>query len=250
MSPDGQSAAEGLSIAVGAVSAHPDPDTYLALQGAFERAVETFAGDAYRYRQNVGRLVAAQQRQMTAVLAAILLGALVITVVLNRLIAPPVRHAVRVAQAIAAGRLDNRIRVSGRGETSDLLRALATMQASIAAALDKIRALMAEQAASHAGEMAQQHARMEAALGNMNQGLCLFDGDGRLAVSNRRFAEMFGPPLPGAPAADVLRDAGLSLLLGGCGQRHRRRPVVRPGGRPHHRRLAAAHRGRRLGRHL
>lgn len=214
MSPAGQGAAEGLSIAIGAVSAHPDPDTYLSLQSAFERAVETYAGDGYRYRQGVGRLIAAQQRQMTAVLATILVGALVITVVLTRLIAPPVRHAVRIAQAIAAGRLDNLIRVSGRGETADLLRALATMQASIAAALGKIRALMAEQEASHAGEMAQQHARMEAALGNMNQGLCLFDGNGRLAVSNRRFAEMFGAPAPGAPAEHVLRGAGLSLLEG------------------------------------
>jgi len=217
MSPAGQTAAEGLSIAVSAASAHPDPDTYLALQDAFERAVETFASDGYRYRQGVSRLVAAQERQTMAVLVAILTGALVITVVLNRLIAPPVRHAVRIAQAIAAGQLDNPIRVTGQGETADLLRALATMQASIAAALAQIRALMADEAASHAGALAQQHARMEAALGNMNQGLCLFGADGRLAVCNRRFADMFGAPVPGAPAADVLHAAGLSLLLEGAG---------------------------------
>ena len=217
MSPAGQTAAEGLAFAVSAASGHPDPETYAALQDAFERAVETFAGDGYRYRQGVGRLVATQQRQMTAVLAAILVSALAITVVLTRLIAPPVRSAVRVAQAIAAGRLDNAIPVSGQGETGDLLRALSTMQASIAAALAQIRALMADQAATHAGEMSRQHARMEAALGNMKQGLCLFGGDGRLAVFNRRFAEMFGTPALGAPAADVLRGAGLSMLLEGAG---------------------------------
>ena len=105
MSPAGQAAAEGLSTAVAATSAHPDPDTYAALQEAFERAVEAFARDGYRYRQDVGRLVAAQQQQMTAVMAALLAGALAITVVLTRLIAPPVRSAVRIAQAIAAGRL-------------------------------------------------------------------------------------------------------------------------------------------------
>ena len=217
MSPAGQAAAEGLSTAVAATSAHPDPDTYAALQEAFERAVEAFARDGYRYRQDVGRLVAAQQQQMTAVMAALLAGALAITVVLTRLIAPPVRSAVRIAQAIAAGRLDNAIPVSGHGETADLLRALSTMQASIAAALAQIRALMADQAATHAGEMSQQHARMEAALGNMKQGLCLFGGDGRLAVFNRRFAEMFGTPVLGAPAADVLRGAGLAMLLEGAG---------------------------------
>ena len=148
-----------------------------------------------------------------AVLAAILIGALIITIVLTRLIAPPVRHAVRVAQAIAAGQLDNAIPVTGQGETADLLRALATMQASIAAALAQIRALMATQAESHAGELAQQHARMEAALGNMNQGLCLFDAHGRLAVFNRRFADMFGTPALGAPANEILHAAGLSLLV-------------------------------------
>lgn len=220
MSPAGQVAAEDLAAAVTAVAAHPGPESYHALdavQAGFEHAVETFAGDGYLYRQSVGRLIAAQQRQTTTVLALILLGALVITVVLNRLIAPPVRRAVLIAQEIAAGRLDNLIHVSGRGETADLLRALATMQASIAAALGKIHALMAEQAASHAGEMAQQHARMGAALGNMNQGLCLFDGDGRLTVANRRFAEMFGAPTLGTSAEDVLRGAGLSMLLEAAG---------------------------------
>ena len=205
MSPAGRSAAEDLATAV-AAAPHPDPETYAALQVAFERAVETFAGDGYRYRTNVARMIEAQQSRMTTVLAGILLGAVVITVILTRLIAPPIRRAVHVAQAIAAGHLDNPIQARGRGETGDLLRALATMQASIAA-------LMADQAATHAGELAQQHARMEAALGNMNQGLCLFDADGCLAVSNTRFAEMFGPPVPGATADQVLRAAGLSLLL-------------------------------------
>ena len=212
MSPAGRTAAEGLATAILAAP-NPDPTTYAQQQDAFERAVETFADDGYRYRRDVGRLVAAQETQMTVVLALLLGAAVVITVVLTRLITPPIRRAVRIAQAVAAGTLDNPIPISGRGETADLLRALATMQSSIAAALARIRALMAEQATTHAGELAQQHARMEAALGNMNQGLCLFGADGRLAVANQRFTEMFGAPRLGAPAAEVLREAGLSLLL-------------------------------------
>ena len=105
ISPVGRTAAEGLSIAVGAVSAHPDPDIYLALQDAFECAVAAFASDGYR--EGIGRMVAARQPETTGVLGLTLLGALVITVVLTRLIAPFVRHAARVAQAIAAGRPDN-----------------------------------------------------------------------------------------------------------------------------------------------
>ncbi len=222
MSPEGRADADRLATAVAAVTRRGVGSLDPALkevqtgevQARFEHAVEVFAGDGFRYRQGVGRMVAAQQRQMTVVFVLILLGALAITSVLSGMIAPPVRRAVRIAQAIAAGQLDNAIPVTGRGETAELLQALATMQGSISAALGKIRALMADQAASHAGELAQQHARLEAALGNMNQGLCLFGADGRLAVANRRFGEMFGVPEAGAPVERVMRDAGLLRLLG------------------------------------
>jgi diguanylate cyclase (GGDEF)-like protein len=217
MSPEGRADADHLAAAVAAVAKRgigPSDPALKDVQAGFEHAVEVFADDGFRYRQGVGRMVAAQQRQMTVVLILTLLGALAITFVLSGMIAPPVRRAVRIAQAIAAGRLDNAIPVTGRGETAELLQALATMQGSIAAALGKIRALMADQAASHAGELAQQHARLEAALGNMNQGLCLFGADGRLAVANRRFGEMFGVPEAGTPVERVMRDAGLLRLLG------------------------------------
>ena len=217
MSPGGRAAAESLAAAVAAMGVRaigPADPVFLELQAGFEHAVEIFAGDGFLYRQNVGRMLEAQHRQMMLVFIMILLGALAITFVLGRMIVPPVRRAVRIAQAIAAGRLDNAIPVTGRGETAELLQALATMQDSIAAALGEIRALMADQAASHAGELAQQHARLEAALGNMNQGLCLFGADGRLAVANRRFGEMFGVPEAGAPVEQVMQAAGLLRLLG------------------------------------
>ena len=224
MSPEGRAEADRLAGAIVAMvgqavdasdpaSAPAFTPAFTEVQAGFEHAVEVFAGDGFRYRLRVGRMVAAQERQTTLVFVLILLGALVITFVLSRMIAPPVRRAVRIAQAIAAGRLDNAIPVTGRGETAELLQALSTMQGSIADALGQIRALMAEQAASHAGELAQQHARLEAALGNMNQGLCLFGADGRLAVANRRFGEMFGVPETGAPVEQVMQDAGLLRLL-------------------------------------
>lgn len=218
MSPAGQAAADHLIVSVAAAAetggnAAGRRQGYADTLADFERAVETFAGDGYLYRKNVGQLVAAQERQLALVLVLVLVGAVVITHVLSQLIVPPMRKAVRIAQEIATGRLDNLILTSGSGETAELLRALAVMQASIARALAQIRALMAAQADNHAGELAAQHARLEAALDNMNQGLCLFGTDGHLAVSNRRFAEMFGMPALGAPVADVLRLAGLSLLL-------------------------------------
>jgi len=220
MSPEGRAVAERLSSAVASVTARGGQDgepTIADVQAQFEDAVETFAGDGFRYRRYVGALVAAQVRRTSAVVAVTVLGALLITVLLSKLIAPPIRKAVRIAQAIAAGRLDNAIPVTGRGETAELLRALSIMQASIVQALGRIQALMDEQAASHAGQLAAQHARLEAALDNMNQGLCMFGVDGRLAIANRRFGEMFGSASAGEPAEAVLRGAGLHMLIESAG---------------------------------
>ncbi|WP_428485230.1 putative bifunctional diguanylate cyclase/phosphodiesterase [Rhodopila sp.] len=217
MSPAGRNAAESLSRTIrsvvgrgGQTLAGPD---VLAVQAQFEQAVETFADDGFRYRRSVGALVAAQVRRTSVVVGVTVLIALSITVLLTQMIAPPVRRAVRIAQLIAAGQLDNAISVTGRGETAELLRALSIMQGSIVQALARIQGLMNQQATHHAGELAAQHARLEAALGNMNQGLCLFGADGRLAVANRRFVEMFGEPEPEALAETVLRNAGLHMLL-------------------------------------
>ena len=211
MSATGRAAAESLSIAVKLAIANPDEAQAVAAQ--FDSAVETFAGDGFRYRRSVGALVAAQTRETSIVIGVTVLGALAITFVLTKMIVPPIRRAVRVAQAIAAGQLDNAISVTGRGETAELLRALSIMQSSISQALSRIHALMQEQATSHAGELAKQHARLEAALNNMNQGLCLFGPDGRLVIHNERFAGMFGKPQADSEVETVLQDAGLDLLL-------------------------------------
>ncbi len=210
MSPAGRDAADALGRSV--ASAVTRPDSAPAVQAEFERAVETFAGDGFRYRRDVGELVAEQSHKTSLVIGLTVLVSLLVTALLTKSISPPIRRAVRIAQSIAAGHTDNEIIVRGRGETAELLRALSVMQASIAAALARINALMQQQAASHAGELARQHVRLEAALDNMNQGLCLFAADGSLAVSNRRFAEMFGTPRLGASVETVLHDAGLDLL--------------------------------------
>ncbi len=180
------------------------------IRSQFERAVELFADDGFEARRNAANLVAAERSHTWTMLAITLFAALLITFLIGELIAPPVQRAVDIAESIAAGRLDNVIgvrgRVRGRGETGNLLRALSVMQESIAAALARIQTLMERQASSHAGAMAEQHARLEAALANMVQGLCLFDGDRRLTIANRRFAEMFGAPRIGAGIVEILPD--------------------------------------------
>ena len=195
---------------------HDDVAGTEAARADFDRLVEIFAGDAYRYRKGVGNMVASQIRDSSVAIWVSLVAALAITWLVARLIAPPVRDAVRVAQSIAAGNLDNPITARGRGETADLLRALAVMQQSIANGIARIKSLMEQMAATHAGEMAAQHAQMDAALSHMTQGLCLFGGDGRLLVANRRFSEMFAEPVPGQTSDEVLSSVGLEMLVDAC----------------------------------
>jgi diguanylate cyclase (GGDEF)-like protein len=58
------------------------------------------------------------------------------------------------------------------------------------------------------GELETTNRRFGTALANMSQGLCMFDRDERLLVSNRRYAEMYGldPNVvrPGMPLREVL----------------------------------------------
>ncbi|HEX2940072.1 MAG TPA: EAL domain-containing protein [Rhodopila sp.] len=223
MSPEGRAAAASLAQAVAALTAPGagpvSPQTVEGIRTQFEGAVEVFADDGFRYRRDVTKLVAGLARQTSIVILTLICGALIVSFLLTRLIAPPVRKAVAIAQAIAGGTLDNAIEVRGHGETADLLRALSILQDSIRKALDRIQKLMEQQASHHANELAEQHSRLEAALNNMSQGLCLFSPTGHLVVANQRFGDMFGSPRPDATADVVLRDAGLGLLTESIAQR-------------------------------
>lgn len=220
MSPASTAAAVDLARVAGGLGKDATDSALLEVRGQFEQAVEMFAGDGFRHRRTVSEVVGREVWRGMEALGLTLLAALGITLVLSRLIVPPVRRAVEVAEAIAGGKLDNEVCVKAGGsagvkgprETAQLLRALSVMQGSIAGAMARIRALMDEQAASHAGALAAEHTRLEAALENMNQGLCLFEPDGRLAVANRRFVAMFGAAAPGDRVEDVVERSGLGLL--------------------------------------
>ena len=57
--------------------------------------------------------------------------------------------------------------------------------------------------------LARTNARFEVAISNMSQGLCLFDADKRLVVSNRRYQKMYDLPdelvMPGTPLVRILQ---------------------------------------------
>ena len=181
-----------------------------AVERRFDDAVEIYAGDGFRSRRNVEMLVQRTRLRTWVSIAGSVAAAFIITLMLTRAIVPSIRHAVRIASAIASGRLDNAIKAGGGSETGVLLQALAVMQGSISEKIIRIEALMADQASSHASEIAAQHARFEAALDNMTQGLCMFDASDKLLVNNRRFVEMFGLQHHGADISSALPLDGLS----------------------------------------
>src|SRR4029077_18718482 len=59
------------------------------------------------------------------------------------------------------------------------------------------------------GELHAQKILLDTALGNMSQGLCMFDADGRILLFNERYVELMdrtGVPLQGRLLIDVLRE--------------------------------------------
>ena len=160
MSPAGQKASIGLHAMLVRLRALRGPARqpgFAAAQDAFDTAVEIYAADGLpfppggrrRARQHgtqdldldrrVARCGVADHRLAHPVHPAATAGA-----------------AVGVAQAIAAGRLDNPIQFHGRSETAMLLRALATMQSAIAVSLAENRMLLEQQAAAHAAQRRHQ----------------------------------------------------------------------------------------------
>jgi diguanylate cyclase (GGDEF)-like protein/PAS domain S-box-containing protein len=75
-----------------------------------------------------------------------------------------------------------------------------------AATFDQAREALARQSDE---QLRERNRQRDAALDNMSQALCMFDGDSRLIVCNARYAEVFDLPpeltKPGTPLLDILR---------------------------------------------
>ncbi|MBX9934680.1 MAG: EAL domain-containing protein [Methylobacterium sp.] len=181
------------------------------VEQTFDRAVGIYASDGFRLRRSAEALVDDTRLKTYGAMIGSVAIAILISLLLSRAIVPSIRQAVRVATAIAAGNLDNRIAGHGSSETGLLLAALATMQASIAEKIRFIEQLMAQQASSYDVEIASQNARFETALDHMTLGLRMFDANNTLVVQNRRFTEMFGE---GETIPGLVGDSPLHLVQG------------------------------------
>jgi diguanylate cyclase (GGDEF)-like protein/PAS domain S-box-containing protein len=121
-------------------------------------------------------------------------------------------HVVRIRQS---GELDVRSDIDSlrrRDEIGALSRSFDQMIAELA---DARRWLIARSEA----EINTQYERFNAAIDNMPQGLCMFDGEQKLIVSNRRYAEIYGldpeDAIPGTSLRLILaRRAAISMGAG------------------------------------
>ena len=123
-----------------------------------------YSTDGFVYRERADQLVEQNDRALLIGIGIAVGLALLVAILLERTIVPPVKHAARVADAIADGRLDNEIDAKGRSETSRLLMALARMQAALADSLQRIQTQTAERivlAHARADAEAQRHIASE-----------------------------------------------------------------------------------------
>jgi diguanylate cyclase (GGDEF)-like protein/PAS domain S-box-containing protein len=115
------------------------------------------------------------------ILAAGLLGALAA----SRLFVRPIRAVTEAMTQVSRREID--VDLSGenrRDEIGQMLRAIAVFRDNINH--DKLLLQERERA------LATQNLRFDSALSNMSQGLSMFDGEGRLTVSNPQFAALYG----------------------------------------------------------
>lgn len=140
--------------------------------------------DYREYLSSVHILIGAEMERIVALTSLVLL--LVFATYTARQILSRAAHAADYADALEAARLH-------------LAEATQAKERAEAALVDLDR---------HKAELMEQNRRFNAALGNMSQGLCMFDEDERLVVCNDRYIAMYGLPkelaTPGTPFRKIV----------------------------------------------
>ena len=135
-SPQGRAVAAALAADLRSLADHPTAEAAAAVKrigAAFDVAVEILAGDGYHTRQAVAGIIAEAARNNLFAMLVASGAAIAITLSLHGSIVPPLRRAVGVAEAVAAGVLHPPPPARGRSETAVLLRALARLCTDLAA---------------------------------------------------------------------------------------------------------------------
>jgi diguanylate cyclase (GGDEF)-like protein len=144
-------------------------------------------------------LIGASSRQ-SLIQSMIVLGGIasllitLVSVVVSRQIARPLQRITRVVSSIAGGVYEDEVEGLDRSdEVGNIARSVVLLQASVKERdtlrqkiQTKNRTLKDQEV-----ELKHQNSLFDAALSNMSHGLCMFDSDQRLIVSNDRYLELF-----------------------------------------------------------
>ena len=133
------------------------------------KLVQRYASEGLVYRSHIDDVVAADNRVFFIMLGVAAGAVVVVALLLIVTIIPPLRRSVAIAKAVASGRLDNQIKVTGRSETSALLAALAEMQTALAANQRQIDAANAEIRREKAAQEGAQEERRRSLLSLADQ---------------------------------------------------------------------------------
>ncbi len=154
------------------------------------------AGDGFLYRQSARATVARDSDLNVAGTALALLLSAAVAWALARRIVRPVAAASRVAERIAAGKLDVVIPKGSADELGVLLGAMGLMR-------DNIKAMMEREVA----QRRTAQARLADALESSQEGVVVVDADDCIALANPQAADFLGVPRelmkPGTPLADL-----------------------------------------------
>ncbi len=141
-----------------------------------------------------------QQENESLIRSLIILGTLasiallLLASVIAQRITRPLTQITGLICDVAAGRYEDAVEGTDRAdEVGDIARAVVILQAS-ARERDSLREnieIKNNRLKRQETELREQNVLFDAALNNMSHGLCMFDSDQRLIVSNRRYLELF-----------------------------------------------------------
>jgi diguanylate cyclase (GGDEF)-like protein len=160
--------------------------TLLALLDAVTSNVDSVAAQGRARLRDSSQ--SAWQLTALALIGALCAVALGMSIMRRQFVQPVIGLTEDVLRIRASGRLD--IEEDGRNtQREDEIGALSS---AFHAMLHELAAARRELIANSEAEIAKQADRLETALTNMTQGLCMFDRDKRVVVANRRYAELYG----------------------------------------------------------
>jgi diguanylate cyclase (GGDEF)-like protein len=143
---------------------------------ALDNLAGIVAAYGLQYRMQAEAAVAAASTTMLGLAFGAALIALLLAVGFAHSISKPISEAMTIIERAAAGNFTDQIASSRRDEIGRLLRSLAVMQSSLKTRTDEDYTMME---------------KLDDALNNMTQGLCMFGPDERLVLWNERYVKMY-----------------------------------------------------------